>query len=203
MRAVEGDMKTKLEAIANVTVIVVALAIGVVVLRGKIVDPHAPRSIAVGDRLGQVPGIDWSGHRRTLLLALNTGCHFCQDSAPFYQTLTQAQRPNADDVEIVALFPNDAEAVRQLMKDERLALRSVSAVPVEKLGITGFPTLVLVGRDGRVERTWLGLLTPREELEILSAVSAGVQDSSASELPAFQADGNKHVASHTNDQTKN
>ena len=196
-------MKTKLEAIANVTVIVVALAVGVVALRGKIAGPHAPRSVAVGDRLGQVSGIDWSGRRRTLVLVLNSGCHFCQDSAPFYQRLTQAQRPGSDDMEIVALFPNDAEAVRQLMKDEGLAFRSVSAVPVEKLGITGFPTLLLVGRDGRVERTWLGLLTPREELDVLSAVSAGVQDSSASELPAFQADGNKHVASDTNDQTRN
>jgi thiol-disulfide isomerase/thioredoxin len=175
-------MKTKLEAIANVTVIVVALVVGFVVLRGKIVGPHTPRSVMAGDRLGQVPGIDWSRHRRTLVLALNSGCHFCQDSAPFYQRLAQTQRP--DEVEIVALFPNDPEAVRQLMRDKGLALRSVSAVPVEKLGITGFPTLLVVGRDGRVERTWLGLLTPREELEVLSAVSGAGQDRSASELPA-------------------
>ncbi len=196
-------MKTKLEAIANVTVIVVALAVGFVVLRGKIAAPHIPRSVAAGDRLGQIPDIDWSRHRRTLVLALNSGCHFCQDSAPFYQRLAQAQRPGTDDVEIVALFPNAPEAVRQLMKDEGLAFRSVSAVPLEKLGITGFPTLLLVGRDGRVERTWLGLLTPREELEVLSAVSGGGQDSSASELPAFQVGGNKRIASDTNDQTKN
>jgi thiol-disulfide isomerase/thioredoxin len=192
-------MKTKLEAIANVTVIVVALALGFVVLRGKIAAPHTPRSVAAGDRVGQVPGIDWSRHRRTLVLALDSGCHFCQDSAPFYQRLAQAQRPGADDVEIVALFPNDPEAVRQLMKDKGLAFRSVPAVPLEKLGISGFPTLLLVGRDGRVERTWLGILTPREELEVMSAVSGSGQDSSASELPAFQVGGNKRITSNTND----
>ena len=195
-------MKTKLEAIANVTVIVVALAVGLVVLRGKIAAPHTPRSVAAGDRLGQVPGIDWNRHRRTLVLALDSGCHFCQDSAPFYQRLAQAQRTSADDVEIVALFPNDAEAVQQLMKDKWLALRSVSAVPLEKLGITGFPTLLLVGRDGRVERTWLGLLTAHEELEVLNSVSGGGQDSSESEFPALQPGKNKHISSDTNDQTK-
>jgi thiol-disulfide isomerase/thioredoxin len=179
-------MKTKLEALANVTVIVVALAVGFVALRGKIAAPHIPRSVAAGDRLGQVPGLDLSRNRRTLVLALDSSCHFCRDSAPFYQRLAQAQPRGSDDVEIVALFPNEAEAVRQLMKDEGLAFRSVSAVPVEKLGITGFPTLLLVGRDGRVERTWLGLLTPREELEVINAVSGGRQNSSASELPAFQ-----------------
>jgi thiol-disulfide isomerase/thioredoxin len=196
-------MKTKLEAIANITVIVVALAVGFVVLRGKIAAPHTPRSVAAGDRLGQVPGIDWSRHRRTLVLALNSGCHFCQDSTPFYQRLAQAQRPGVDDIEIVAVFPNDPEAVRQLMKDEGLALRSVPAVPLEKLGVAATPTLILVDSRGRVERTWLGLLTPREELEVLSAVSGVGQDSSASELPAFQVNGNKQVASDTNDQTKN
>jgi thiol-disulfide isomerase/thioredoxin len=198
-------MKAKLEPIANVTVIVVALAVGFVVLRGKIAAPHIPRSVAAGDRLGQVPGIDWSRNRRTLVLALNSGCHFCQDSVPFYQRLVQAQRPGADDLEIVALFPNAPEAVHQLMKDERLALRSIPAVPLEKLGINGFPTLLLVGRDGRVERTWLGLLTPREELEVLSAISGAGQDCSASELPAFQMGGNKGCSFDTNGQitTKN
>lgn len=196
-------MKTKIEGIANVAVILVALAVGFVTLRGKISSPHTPRSLAAGDRLVQVPGIDWSRHRRTLVLALNTGCHFCQDSAPFYQRLTQAQRPAADDVDIVAVFPNDAEAVQQTLKDEGLALRSIAAVELEKFGVTGTPTLILVDSQGRVERTWFGLLTPREELEVMGVVSGGGQGSSASELRAPQVDGNKPIASDTNDQTKN
>ncbi len=49
-------MKTKLEAIANVTVIVVALAVGYVVL-GRYVEAYrTPRSVAAGDRLGKIPG---------------------------------------------------------------------------------------------------------------------------------------------------
>jgi thiol-disulfide isomerase/thioredoxin len=179
----EADMKMHFEAVANVSVIVVGLLVGVVVLREKLAAPHVPPSIAAGDRLPQVSGIDWSRHQRTLVLALNTGCHFCQDSAPVYQKLAQAQKPATDDMEIVALFPNDTEAVRQLVKDEGLSFRTVSGVPLEKLGVTGFPTLLIVGRDGRVERTWLGLLTPREELEVLSAVSGRDQTSLASELP--------------------
>ena len=195
-------MKTKLEAMANVTVIVVALLVGFVVLRGKISSPPTARSVAAGDRIAQIAGLDWSRHQRTLVLALNTGCHFCQDSAPFYQRLIHAQRLGADDLEIVAVFPNDEEVVQQLVKHERLTLRIVPGVPLEKLGVNGTPTLLLVDRNGRVERTWVGLLTPREELEVLSAVSSGTQDSSASELPAFQADGIKSMASYTNDQTK-
>ncbi len=196
-------MKAKIEAIANVTVIVVALAVGYVVLKEKVAGPRIPRSIAAGDRLATISGIDWSRHRRTLVLALNSGCHYCQDSVPFYQRLAQAQQPSGGDVDIVAVFPNDAEAVRQLAKDEGLVIHSVPEVPLEKLGIVGFPTLLLVDSAGRVERSWVGLLTPRQELEVLSVVSGSTKDCSASELSALQTGGSKSCGSGTNDQTKN
>jgi thiol-disulfide isomerase/thioredoxin len=196
-------MKAKLEAVANVTVIVVALAVGYVVLKGRVSGPPMPRSVALGDRLAQVPGIDWSRHRRTLVLALNSGCHYCQDSVPFYQKLAQAQKSGGNDLEIVAVFPNDSEAVQQLMKAEGLGIRSVPAVPMEKLGVVGFPTLLLVDREGRVERSWDGLLTPRQELEVLNVVSGSTEDCSAGELPASQIGGNKNCGSSTNDKTKN
>jgi hypothetical protein len=196
-------MKAKLEAIANVTVIVVALAVGLVVLRGRVAGPRMPRSVAVGDRLAQVPGIEWSRHRRTLVLALNSGCHFCQDSVPFYQKLAQAERPEGDDLEIVAVLPNGPEAVQQLMRDDGLTIRSIPAVPLEKLGIFGFPTLLLVDREGRVERSWVGLLTPRQELEVLSVVSGSTEDCSARELSTLQMGGSKTCGSSTNDKSKN
>ncbi len=196
-------MKGKLEAIANVTVIVVALAIGYVVLKEKVAGPRIPRSVAAGDRLAAIPGIDWSRHRRTLVLALNSGCHYCQDSVPFYQKLAQAERPDGDALEIVAVFPNGPEAVQQVMRDDGLAIRSIPAVSLEKLGIVGFPTLLLVDGEGRVERSWVGLLTPRQELDVLSVVSGSTEDCSARELSALQMGGNKSCGSGTDDQTKN
>ena len=75
---VPSTMKTKLEAIANVIVIVMALAVGGVVLTRYAASYRAPRSAAVGEHLARFPGLDWNQHRRTLLLVLNTGCHFCQ-----------------------------------------------------------------------------------------------------------------------------
>jgi thiol-disulfide isomerase/thioredoxin len=196
-------MRAKLEAIANVMVIAVALVVGYVLLREKVAGPRIPRSVAAGDHLARIPGIDWSGHRRTLVLALNSGCHFCQDSVPFYQRLAQAERPRGGALEIVAVFPNDPEVVRQVMDQEGLDIRSIPAVPLEKLGIFGFPTLLVVDGQGRVERSWVGLLTPRQELEVLNAVSGSAEDCSARELSAFQMGGNKSCGSGTDDQTKN
>jgi thiol-disulfide isomerase/thioredoxin len=198
-------MKTKLEVVANVVVIAVALAVGYVVLRGHVGGSPPRPSVAAGDRLGPVPGIDWSRHRRTLVLALRTDCHYCRDSAPFYQRLAQVLRPGGDDVAVVAVFPNDAEAVSQTVKEEGLSLPSVSAVPLEGLGVVGTPTLILVDREGKVVRSWVGLLTPRGELDLLKAVGSSPQvgqaalwpASSARELSALQMGGDKGCKSGT------
>jgi thiol-disulfide isomerase/thioredoxin len=164
-------MKTKLEAIANVTVIVMALAVGGVMLTRYAASYRAPRVVAAGDHLARIPGLDWTQHRETLLLVLNTGCHFCQDSVPFYQKLAQAQRPDADAVQLVAVFPNEAEMVNEFIAHEKLPIRSVPGIPLENLRVNATPTLILVNREGRVERSWVGVLTARQEIDLLKLAS--------------------------------
>jgi thioredoxin-related protein len=152
-------------------VILMALAVGGAVLTRYAASYHVPRSVAAGDRLARVQGLDWSQHRRTLLLVLNTGCHFCQDSVPFYQKLIQARRHDTDGIDVVAVFPNEVEMVRQFTREENLAIRSVPGVPLDKLGVNATPTLILVNQEGRVQQSWVGVLTARQEIEVLKLAS--------------------------------
>jgi thiol-disulfide isomerase/thioredoxin len=163
--------KTKVEAIANVTVILMALAVGCVVLTRYVESSRTPRMVATGDHVAELPGLDWSQHRRTLLLVLNTGCHFCQDSVPFYQQLAQAQRLDRDALEMVAVFPNEADAVREFTAREGLTIRSVPGVLLENLRVNATPTLLLLNNEGRVERLWVGILTSRQEIDLLKLAS--------------------------------
>lgn len=188
-------LKTKLEAIANVAVIAVALGVGFVVLRAKLAEPRIPRSVALGDHLTPVPGIAWSKHRRTLVLALRSDCHYCRDSAPFYQRLAQSKPPSADDVEIVAAFPNDAVAVHQAVEEDALSIRSVSGVPIDKWRVVGTPTLILVDSQGQVVRSWTGVLTPRSELEVIAALGPSTQAAEASPPLAGCREGNPSTLS--------
>lgn len=158
-------MKAKLEAIANVAVIFVALAVGYVVL-GKYVSEYRARPVAAGDRLAAIPNLEWKQHRHTLVLALNTGCHFCEQSVPFYQSLSERLQHSGIDLDLVAVFPNDAAQIQQFMSKESLRVRSVAAVPLEKLRVNATPTLILVDNTGRVERAWIGMLSPPEQFEL-------------------------------------
>ena len=101
------------------------------------------------------------------MLALNTGCHCCQDSVPFYQKLAQAQRLDSNDLQLVAAFPNAAEIVGQFAQQEGLNIRRAAGVSFEKLRVNATPTLILVNQNGQVEKVWIGILTAKQEMELL------------------------------------
>ena len=169
-------MKTRLEPIANMVVIATALVVGFTLLRGIVDSSAVPRGLGVGDSLPTVAGVDWSRHSKTLVLALNSSCHYCRESAPFYRTLAQARVTGADrDLDMIALFQNDSRATRTFNTQLGLSIRSFSDVALEKLNVVATPTLFLVDRTGRVERAWVGVLTRRQQLDVLALASAGVK----------------------------
>ena len=166
MRTGVRHVNAKLEATANVSVIVVALIIVYRMLMGNVGLPLIPRSVVPGDRLARVSGMDWSRHKRTLVLALNSGCHYCDESASFYRTLVREQKgrgPTSDGLAIIAVFPNDADAVQRFLRNDQLALQSIASVPLAAWGVVATPTILLVDSNGRVDRSWLGVLTPQQE----------------------------------------
>jgi hypothetical protein len=110
-------MKTRIEFVANVVVILLAVVIGIVFIK----DRFAPSStesteVKAGDKLAKIEGWDWSGHDQTLILVLKKGCHFCEDSAPFYQRLVAQQKQSGTRAAIVAVFPDAADAATLFRK---------------------------------------------------------------------------------------
>src|SRR6516165_4111173 len=101
-------MKVKIETAANIIVILVAVVVGSVFLKDRFFStPSEPNEVKAGDKLTNLDGWDWSAHDQTLVLGLRKGCHFCEDSAPFYQRL--AAQPQQGGSTIVAVFPDTAD----------------------------------------------------------------------------------------------
>jgi hypothetical protein len=173
-------MKAKIEAVANVIVILLAVVIGSVYLKDRYSAPGPQgNEVKAGDRLTRLDGWDWAAHERTLVLALRKGCHFCEDSAPFYQRLLTEQKRDGSSTAIVAAFPDAANAVKEVVQSEGLEVQALAGVPPEKLNVSGTPTLLLVDRGGTVLKAWVGMLSPKEELEVMKALAC--QDKSCRE----------------------
>ena len=154
-------MKTKIEVVANVVVILLAVVVGSVFLKDRLSSP-GPQSneVKAGDRLPRLDGWDWGSHDRTLVIALRKGCHFCEDSAPFYQRLLAQQQQEGSNTAMLAVFPDAADAAKEAVQSEGLGVQALAGVPLERLKVSGTPTLLLVDRNGTVLNAWIGMLSP-------------------------------------------
>ena len=104
----------KIEVLANVAIILVAILLGIVLVQQFIrkEQPQTP-SIVAGTKL-RLPDIDWEHNRRTLLLVLQQGCHFCTESAPFYQRLVR-ETAGREDINLVAVLPQDVNTEQVIL----------------------------------------------------------------------------------------
>ena len=114
----------------------------------------------------EVPGIDWTKNGRTLVMAVSDKCHYCTESAPFYQQLAKSHQ----NVRLIALLPQPPDQGRQYMDHLQVSVDEVRQAPLTTLGIRGTPTLILLDSGGAIVKAWRGKLTADKESEVLASL---------------------------------
>lgn len=170
----------KLEVVANLAIIFVAVALGAVLIRNFLfIDTRPPvppvpqvqnrGKSFVGTSLAELP-IKWDANQQTLLLALSNTCHFCTESASFYQKLAQ----NKGQTHMIAVLPQPSEDGRQYLQKLGVSVDEIRQLPLNKVGVTGTPTLLLVDSTGVVKKSWIGKLPADQEVAVLDALQPGL-----------------------------
>lgn len=173
------SLSKSIETGANVATIILAAVLGVAVLRGELVQPapaiaatsatRQPVSPKVGMDLTRTElGVNWAANKRTLVLGLQTGCHFCTDSAPFFQKLTGAA---AGKTKILAILPQTVDESEQYLAKLSVRVDDVKSAPLSEIAVAGTPTLLLVDDKGIVKNVWVGKLPDNRQAEVLSAIA--------------------------------
>jgi len=163
--------KAKLEVTTNIMVIAGVLVFGFVVYRS--LTNHAkfaPEAPAVGTVLPALPGYSWDGHSQILLLALRKGCHFCEDSMPFYRELLKAEKGGRSKAHLVSVVPDGEMDATRLLHDAQLDVPMVASFQLQRLHVSSTPTLVLVDGNGSVEKVWVGEQDAAGQQAILDAI---------------------------------
>jgi hypothetical protein len=147
------------------------------IVGGKYLNNHlfpqpASKQVKANDVLSPLRGYAWKLHPHTLVLALKSGCHYCEDSAPFYQKLVELEKSGKlGDTHILAIFPDPPTVVNKVLQTEGLDLQSIPSVPFSDFNIPATPTAILVDAKGKVVRVWRGELPSAEERRLLEAIS--------------------------------
>src|ERR1044072_616270 len=180
------------EIATNLSIIAVALIGATVLVKNYLLRPAKPIATAVrtetspngprdssrpaptGPTAGtqiSVPGVNWSDSDQTVVLALSNKCHFCTESAPFYQKLTR-ELSDQKNVRVVAVFPQDTNEGTKYLDGLNVPLAEGAQATLDALGVRGTPTLVIVDKSGKVEQSWVGRLTAERETEVFSRVKS-------------------------------
>jgi hypothetical protein len=165
-----------IEISANVAIIIVAVLLGVVLVRSQLLPgahtqataPQPHMMAAAGSKL-PLSGVNWAENRRTLLLALSAKCHFCTESAEFYKRLVEARAEHSD-IRMVAVLPQDIGEGRAYMDKLGIKVDEVRQSSLDSVGATGTPTLIMVDGDGAATELWVGKLPPDKESEVLDRI---------------------------------
>jgi len=89
------------------------------------------------------------------------GCPPCRRERPELNRLV-AQYQGVQDVVFLAPALDEADELRDFLEDNplRYAVIPDSARLAEAFGVSGFPTHVVIGRDGSIARSWVGATDP-------------------------------------------
>jgi hypothetical protein len=178
----EGTIRG-IQVAANVAIIIAAALLSAVLIKSyiiakpdgpaqasnRIIEPNratrAPVDVQIqpGIKIG-LSGVDWAKNGRTLLLAVSDKCHFCSESAPFYQRLAKQHGK----IRLVAVLPQPVDEGKKYLDGLNVNVDEIRQAPLTSIGIKGTPTLILVDENGAAVQAWRGKLTSDKEAEVLA-----------------------------------
>lgn len=168
-----SKMSQRIELTANILIIVVALLLaGFIGQRyfGKTVEKQQAKVTPTIGKPVNLPNQDWSTQPKTIVLALQTTCHFCNDSAPFYKRLIESVKNK--NIKIVAVFPQSVEESTAHLNQLGLSGLEIKQAPISVLDTSGTPTLIITNQKGEVTNFWVGKLPPEKETEVINTLNS-------------------------------
>ncbi|MCU1284064.1 MAG: hypothetical protein JWO13_414 [Acidobacteriales bacterium] len=161
---------SKLEAAANVAIVIVAVLVIAVIVRNQLSSqqPNVPPQIAVGASV-PLKDTDWKGNSKTLVLGISTTCHYCTESAPFYQRIAR-QTDRSRSVHMMAVLPQPFSEAMAYLAKLKVPVRDVRQATLASIPISGTPTILLVNDRGIVQKVWRGKLPPEDESEVMKEI---------------------------------
>ena len=174
--------KSTLDTVANIAIILVCAIAAAVLVRNQFFPPRppgAPPQAEKGETYAQLKGVVPAGSTRALVVAVQPGCHFCNDSMGFYKQLIDERNQKASKVKFIAAVPaNDKPAdAKKLVDDEAEKFSSAGAKPDSMVNVDfaaikvpGTPTLMLVDNNGKILNVWVGKLDPDGEKEVMKVL---------------------------------
>jgi thioredoxin-related protein len=176
--------KSSLDTAANIAIIVVCALAAVVLVRQHFFPPQAQGPAAMeeavkGEKYAELKAVVPAGTSRALVVAVQPGCHYCNDSMPFYKRLIDERNQKGSAVKVIAAVPasEKPEDAKKFASDESQKFATAGTQPdsmvnidFQAIKVPGTPTVLLVDNNGKVLDVWVGKLNSSREKEVLKTL---------------------------------
>jgi hypothetical protein len=157
------SLRRVLEVSANLGIVIVALIIVGNFVATKWRTRRDVDTLTTGSKVS-LSGVKWEDGS-TLVLALQRGCRYCDESAPFYRRLWQQR--SGPEPRMIAVVPGEKGEVDKYLNELGVVVDGVVNASLSDIHVSATPTLVLVDRSGRVSNVWVGKLDSNRENEVI------------------------------------
>lgn len=167
--------KSSLDTIANIAIILVCAIAAFVLIRNQFFPPRppgAPEEAKKGEQFAQIKDVLPAGTSKALVVAVQPGCHFCNDSMPFYKRLLDERNQKNSPVKFIAAVPAEEAKAEETQKFAAVGAQPDHMVKIDfsSIKVPGTPTLLLVDNQGKVLDVWVGKLDSDKEKEVLEVL---------------------------------
>lgn len=156
-----NKLSQKIEFVANILIIAAILLSGGIIQKYFSISHTLIEQVRVRPTIGSklnLQDVNFLTQPKTLVLALQTGCRFCNESAPFYKRIVETIKDK--NIKLVAAFPTNVEESAAHLNELGLANIEVRRSSLNDIQVSGTPTLILTNEKGEVTDFWVGKLTP-------------------------------------------
>lgn len=107
-----------------------------------------------------------------VILMLSTSCKFCDESSEFYKRVSKLKDDSQGRIKLVTFFREPIEQAQKKLSDWRITPDFVYANGFKFLEdkVSGTPTVLLAGTDGKVIDSWLGKLSSEREAVAMESI---------------------------------
>ena len=162
----------KIEVFANVAIIIVALVLGIVLVKKFVLtdsSQNKPKeTVSVGSKIN-FEKVDWAKNGNTMLLVLSKDCRFCTESIPFYQKISQEIYQN-NKIKLITIFPQDTSTAKDYLQANTISVNETFQANPSTIGVGGTPTILLINDKGEVTNAWFGKLYEEEEKKVFERI---------------------------------
>lgn len=159
-----------IDRLANIAILTLAIVVGVVLWRQHVARTPPDVKVPVGSHVN-LKNVDWPTNRFTVILALSTDCHFCSDNAVLYRDIVNALRANRIG-KTVAVLPQQLSSSREYLSMLKVMPDEIRPGSARGAVAKATPTIIAVGADGRVLKSWVGRLSQRDAETALREITA-------------------------------